>query len=111
MTANPDELIQAICWRSADAFGVHRAEIKGTAKSGDIVKARRLAMSLARNLTGLSFEELGLHFNRTHGAISNACQAMTKLLSKGNNPDALHFHELRNRLGNAPACPEAKTYF
>jgi len=111
MTANPAEMMERIVTESAKAWGVDLGAILGRFKGSNVCAARRLAMSLMRHITGWSYEHLGAIFNRTHGAVSHACEVMTERLLKGNNPEALHFHELRNRLGNAPACPEAKTYF
>lgn len=111
MTANPAELIERIVDESANAWGIDRGAILGRFTANDVCAARRLAMSLSRHLTSLSFQDIGEFFMRTHGAVSHACEVMTERLLEGNNPEALHFHELRNRLGNAPACPEAKRYF
>jgi chromosomal replication initiator protein len=62
-------------------FNVRTNELKGPARQQRIVRARGVAMLLARRLTGSSLDEVGRHFgNRDHTTVLHACRKTESLM-------------------------------
>lgn len=59
------EIDTAVC----DRFKLFPGLIRARVKRRSIVRPRQIAMYLARNLTGLSYPKLGVHFGRDHTTI------------------------------------------
>jgi chromosomal replication initiator protein len=62
-------------------FHLRNAELKGPTRQQRIVRARGVAMLLARQLTGESLEQVGRHFgNRDHTTVLHACRKTESLI-------------------------------
>lgn len=64
-------------------YNVRRADLQSKKRSQSIALPRQICMYLARNLTGLSLEEIGGHLGgRDHTTVMHACTKITDLESK-----------------------------
>jgi chromosomal replication initiator protein len=64
----------------AKHFRLPVGELRGPSRQAGVVRARSLAMYLARRLTPLSFLEIGRHFgNRDHTTVLHACRKIDGL--------------------------------
>ncbi|MCY2988237.1 MAG: DnaA/Hda family protein [Planctomycetota bacterium] len=62
-------------------FHLRNADLKGPTRQQRIVRARGVAMLLARQLTGESLEQVGRHFgNRDHTTVLHACRKTESLI-------------------------------
>lgn len=62
-------------------FNLKAAELKGPARQQRVVRARGVAMLLARQLTNRSLEQVGRHFgNRDHSTVLHACRKTKSLI-------------------------------
>lgn len=65
-----DEIIKSI----SEEFNVRETSLVGKGRRKDFVRARHVAMYLARELTGASLVSIGLHFaGRDHSTVIHAC--------------------------------------
>ncbi len=72
-SAAPD--VSAIVKRVAVAYGVTEADLLGPSRLRGVLRARQVAMYLARELTGLSLPRLGAAFGgRDHTTVLHACR-------------------------------------
>lgn len=63
-------------------FQLHVGDLKGPTRQQRVVRARGVAMLLARQLTGKSLEQVGRHFgNRDHTTVLHACRKTEELMS------------------------------
>jgi chromosomal replication initiator protein len=61
--------------RVASAFAVSERELLGASRLRNVLRARQVAMYLAREITGLSLPRIGLAFaDRHHSTVLHACQ-------------------------------------
>ena len=61
-------------------YGVSAKDVLGEGRQAHICRARQVAMSLSRELLGLSTPRLAVIFHRIdHGTILNACKNMERL--------------------------------
>jgi chromosomal replication initiator protein len=67
---SPTRVIDAVC-RSA---GVSRAEVEGRHRDRRVVLPRQIAMYLLREMTGLSFAEIGSLLGRDHTTVLHSCE-------------------------------------
>jgi chromosomal replication initiator protein len=73
--------LRSITTRVADYFHVKSADLKGPTRRQSVVRARGLAMYLARRLTGKSLEQVGRHYGgRDHTTVLHACRKTEALL-------------------------------
>lgn len=89
---------------TAIEFGRTTQEILGRGRRREVVRARMVAMYLARELTGATTPEIGAIFDRDHSTVCSAHARVTKLVSS--SPEiAISVQRLRRRLaaGNDPA--------
>jgi chromosomal replication initiator protein len=62
-------------------FSLKAAELRGPARQQRVVRARGVAMLLARQLTNKSLDQVGRHFgNRDHSTVLHACQKTQSLI-------------------------------
>ncbi|MFO0921860.1 MAG: DnaA/Hda family protein [Pirellulales bacterium] len=67
--------IQDIAKAVAKQLGVRLSDLKGATRKANVVRARGLAMYLARQWTSLSLQQIGEHFgNRDHTTVLHACR-------------------------------------
>lgn len=66
--------VSVIVKRVAAAFGVSESDLRGTSRLRGVMRARQVAMYLARELTGLSLPRLGTAFGRDHTTVLHACR-------------------------------------
>ncbi len=64
-------------------FGYRAAQLRGPGRQRGVVRARSLAMFLARRLTGHTLAEIGQYYGgRDHTTVMHACQKTFKLLQQ-----------------------------
>jgi chromosomal replication initiator protein len=64
-----------ICGKTAKYFSVTLQQLRGPSRRSLVVRARGVAMWLARNLTGKSLESIGQYFGqRDHTTVLHACR-------------------------------------
>lgn len=67
--------LRTIAVRVAKQFGLALSELRGPSRRSNVVRARGLAMLLARNLTDASLETIGKFFgDRDHTTVLHACR-------------------------------------
>ena len=62
---NLPEIIRMVC----QGFGVSEESLNSKSRKQEYVQARNTVFYLARKHTGLSLQEIGRHFNRTHSTV------------------------------------------
>ena len=79
---NDDEpQLQSITKRVSKYFNLRAADLKGKTRQQRVVRARGVAMFLARQLTANSLETVGRHFgNRDHTTVLHACRKTESLI-------------------------------
>jgi chromosomal replication initiator protein len=66
----------------ARRFRLKTSDLHGKTRRREVVQARGVAMLLARQLTGASYETVGRHFGgRDHSTVMHACRRTTELLN------------------------------
>ncbi len=79
----------------ARCFHLTSKDIRGSSRKQPIVRARGIAMLLARSLTDRSLEDLGRFFgNRDHSTVLHACRRTENLLAEDQDLQSL-WRELR----------------
>jgi len=79
-TANQPDL-RSICVAVARYFDQKLDELRGPERRKELVRARGVAMLLARQLTDKSFGQVGKHFgNRDHTTVMHACRRTQNLM-------------------------------
>ena len=75
--------LQSITKRVSKYFNLRSAELKGKTRQQRVVRARGVAMFLARQLTANSLETVGRHFgNRDHTTVLHACRKTESLIEE-----------------------------
>lgn len=75
----PDQILR----ESADYYKISLSELKGKTRRKNVAKPRQMAMYLMRELTKLSFIQVGLEFGgRDHSTVYHACQCIEKELTE-----------------------------
>lgn len=73
--------LQSITKRVSKYFNLRSADLRGKTRQQRVVRARGVAMFLARQLTGNSLESVGRHFgNRDHTTVLHACRKTESLI-------------------------------
>ncbi len=73
--------LQSITKRVSKYFNLRSADLKGKTRQQRVVRARGVAMFLARQLTANSLESVGRHFgNRDHTTVLHACRKTESLI-------------------------------
>lgn len=77
---SPSKLsIEAIQQHVADHFNISQGQLTGKGRKQDVVRARHIAMFLARSLIGSRFTTIGLHFgSRDHSTVIHAVSTVEK---------------------------------
>jgi chromosomal replication initiator protein len=84
----------------ARRFSLKSAELRGPGRRRTLVQARGLAMLLARQLAGESYQKIGHHFgNRDHSTVMHACR-QTEALIAADPPTRFAFEELSRKLNH-----------
>ena len=81
LPTSPAMDVSAIVKRVSAAFGVTEKEMLGASRLRGVLKARQVAMYLARELTGLSLPRLGAAFGRDHTTVLHACRKVEEELA------------------------------
>jgi len=78
-TAQPS--LRDIAAATARHFSLRLGDLRSASRRRVVVVARDVAMYLARTLTGISFEQIGMYFNgRDHSTVSHGCWKTAELL-------------------------------
>ena len=81
ITTTIDKVLKAV----SDFYGLKISEIKGKSRIADLVKARQVAMFLARSIIRLSFPSIGRIFHRDH---TTALYAFEKVMDSMEQNDS-----------------------
>jgi len=82
----------------ARRFSLKIAELKGKSRRRQLVQARGVAMLLARQLAGVSYQKIGKHFgNRDHSTVMHACR-QTEVLILSDDNTRYAYEELSQKL-------------
>jgi chromosomal replication initiator protein len=74
--------LKSITRQVSKYFHLHVGDLKGPARQQRVVRARGVAMLLARQLTGKSLEQVGRHYgNRDHTTVLHACRKTEELVA------------------------------
>jgi chromosomal replication initiator protein len=99
VSAAKEPQLRSITKHVCKYFKIRLKDLKGPARQQRIVRARGVAMLLARRLTGNSLEQVGHHFgNRDHTTVLHACRK-TESLIKCDASIRQAFEELATQLG------------
>jgi chromosomal replication initiator protein len=72
--------LRTVAVKTARYFSLTLAELKSTSRHRHVVEARAVAMYLARQLTGLSLEQIGSYFgDRDHTTVLHNCRRTEEL--------------------------------
>jgi chromosomal replication initiator protein len=90
--------LRSITSRVARYFKLKSADLKGSTRRQAVVRARGVAMLLARQLTGKSLDEVGRHYGgRDHTTVLHACRKTESLLA--DDPATRHaVEEIKSQL-------------
>jgi len=78
---NDERQLQSITKQVSKYFHLRATELKGKTRQQRVVRARGVAMFLARQLTASSLQNVGRHFgNRDHTTVLHACRKTESLL-------------------------------
>ncbi len=70
----------------ASAYNVSADELVGKSRKSEIVFPRQIAMYIARDITELSYEKIGLYFgNRNHSTVVSSFEKISKLIQCDEN--------------------------
>ncbi len=69
-----DKIFTAVCRK----YGVTRAELESTSRKKELTQPRHLCIYLIREVTGLSFPQIGKYFSRDHTTILASVKAIEK---------------------------------
>lgn len=90
--------LRTITARVSGSFKVKSADLKGPTRRRTVVRARGVAMFLARQLTSKSLQQVGSHFGgRDHTTVMHACRKTESLL-KTDNEIRQHVEEITRQL-------------
>jgi len=79
--ASPGLELQSVIRKVSKYFNLKAADLKGPTRRQRVVRARGVAILLARQLTDKSLEQLGRHFgNRDHTTVLHACRKTESLI-------------------------------
>lgn len=96
--ARKQPTIRDITVAVAKFFSLTSKELRGPARQRHVIRARGLAMLLARKLTGQSLNAVGRYFgNRDHTTVLHACRR-TESLKESDPAMAEAWEEIRNQL-------------
>lgn len=68
----PDNVLQAIDDAVCAVNGVTRAQLHSSSRMSGVATARQQAMTLARELTGMTLEQIGAYYGRDHATVMYA---------------------------------------
>ncbi len=94
----------AVC----SVYGVPRGELLSPSRSEKVVRARQMAMYLARELTALSLAEISRGFDRDHSTVAHAIRAVESKLEPGSET-SLRVHTVHAALGTRPGVADPST--
>jgi chromosomal replication initiator protein len=95
--------VRLISGKTAKYFSVTTQQLRGPSRRSQVVRARGVAMLLARNLTGKSLEVIGQYFgNRDHTTVLHACRK-TESLRHTDPSISRAMDELRDELTAPPS--------
>jgi chromosomal replication initiator protein len=106
-TAEPPTL-EAIQDAVCSVYAVRRDDLLSSSRAERVVRARQMAMYLARQLTGMSLAEISRGFNRDHSTVAHAIRAVEAKLEPGSET-SLRVHTVHAALGTRPAVDGPST--
>jgi chromosomal replication initiator protein len=106
-TAEPptlDAIQEAVC----SVYGIRRDDLLSSSRATKVVRARQMAIYLARELTGMSHAEISRGFQRDHSTVAHAIRAVEGKLEPGSET-SLRIHTVHAALGTRPTNPGPST--
>lgn len=98
--------LSEIAKATARQFRLRLADLRGESRQANMVKARGLAMLLARQQTGMSLQQIGDYFGgRDHTTVLHAVRKLEGNLASDSGLRS-HLESLRQRLGITTAAPD-----
>jgi chromosomal replication initiator protein len=98
--------ISEIAKAAARHFRLRLADLRGESRQANMVKARGLAMLLARQQTGMSLQQIGDYFGgRDHTTVLHAVRKLEGSLAEDSGLRS-HLESVRQRLGLTTAAPD-----
>jgi len=92
--------IEAIQEAVCAVQGITGEELRGKLRSQRVVRARQIAMYLARELTGLSLPQIARSFSRDHTTVMHAVRVVGERVEPGSETEAA-IHKIRLTLASA----------
>lgn len=89
--------VEKILNRVAQKYEVSVESIKGTRRTKSIVQARHVAIYLIRELTAMSFPQLGKLFSKDHSSVMSSYNKIEEAIKK-EDPFALEIRELQRAI-------------
>ncbi|MBI2297476.1 MAG: chromosomal replication initiator protein DnaA [Armatimonadetes bacterium] len=65
----------------AKHYGMEPEALVGKSRRQEVALPRQVAMYLCREVLGISFNDIGVHFDRDHSTVMHACTKITELLA------------------------------
>lgn len=75
-------VVPSVVAATARFYGVTAALINGAPRYREVVRARHIAMYIAKKVTGLSYPSLGREFNRDHSTILHGVKQVEERLGR-----------------------------
>jgi len=95
------DVIRAVC----DVTGYSAAELLGDCRSRELMTPRHVAISVAKEVTGRSFPEIGRHFKRDHSSVFHAVRAIAE--QRAQPQVAALYEQVKARAVSVAANPAA----
>lgn len=73
-----EDIKKVVC----DYYGLTLQQLTGSSRMSAITTPRFIAIYLCRSMLNMTFEDIGVEFNRDHSSIMNACIKIDKLLNE-----------------------------
>lgn len=80
-----DLTVDKVAQVTADYYEVTVKDLKSTARQQKIAHARHIAVYLAREVLQLSYEAIGVFFNKKHTTIMYSCESIAEKINLDNN--------------------------
>lgn len=81
MAVTPDIVVRYVC----RYYGIEEKQIKSQLRSKNISEPRQIAMYLIRQLTKMSFPDIGQYFGRDHGTVHHAVKKVESAVNGGDD--------------------------
>lgn len=77
-TVSAEDIKKVVC----EYYNLSLQQLTGSSRMGAITTPRFIAIYLCRSMLNMTFEDIGVEFNRDHSSIINACIKIEKLINE-----------------------------